>query len=99
MIKLIFVLVLNSYHGGLNTDLHFDTLAKCEAAKHQIMTDTHTRSGGSMGATCLEMQVKPKKLKCKINNRTDFSNTYADNVRVHNLDGYPYPVGMECTEE
>ena len=98
MLKLIFVLVLNSYHGGLNTDLHFDTLAKCESAKHQIMTDTHSRSGGSMGATCLEMQVKPKKLKCTINNRTDYINPH-NAIRSSNLDGYPYPVGVECTEE
>jgi hypothetical protein len=95
MLKLVFILVINSYNGGVNTDLHFDTLAKCEAAKKQIQN----MRGGDFGATCLEMQVKPKKLKCKINNRTDFSNTYADNVRVHNLDGYPYPVGMECVEE
>lgn len=94
MIKLIFVLVLHSYHGGLNTDLHFDTLAKCEAAKRQIMTETHSRSGGSMGATCLEMQVKPKKLKCTINNKSDFNNGSSSVMR-----GYPYPVGMECTEE
>ena len=94
MLKLIFVLVLNSYHGGLNTDLHFDTLAKCEAAKHQIMTDTHSRSGGSMGATCLEMQVKPKKLNCKILNQIEYRNRWRQVMY-----GNPYPVGMECTEE
>ena len=94
MIKLIFVLVLNSYHGGLNTDLHFDTLEKCEAAKRQIMTDTHTRTGGSMGATCLEMQVKPKKLNCKILNQIEYRNRRGQVVY-----GGPYPVGMECTEE
>lgn len=94
MIKLIFVLVLNSYHGGLNTDLHFDTLAKCEAAKHQIMTDTHTRSGDSMGATCLEMQVKPKKLNCKILNQIEYRDRWGQVMY-----GGPHPVGMECTEE
>lgn len=95
MIKLIFILVINSYQGGINTDLHFDTLAKCEAAKKQIYQETYRHSrGGNFGATCLEMKVNPKKLNCKIVNQTDYKNRF----HAH-MDGYPYPVGVECTEE
>lgn len=95
MLKLIFILVINSYQGGINTDLHFDTLAKCEAAKKQIYQETYRQSrGGNFGATCLEMQVKPKKLNCKIVNRADYKNSFSST-----MEGYPYPVGVECTEE
>ena len=37
MLKLVFILIINSYQGGINTDLHFDTLAKCEAAKNRFI--------------------------------------------------------------
>lgn len=97
MIKLVFILVINSYNGGVNTDLHFDTLAKCEAAKKQIHQEAF-KGNSTFRATCLEMQVKPKKLKCTINNRTDYINPH-NTIRSSNLDGYPYPVGVECVEE
>lgn len=96
MIKLIFILVINSYQGGVNTDLHFDTLAKCEAAKEQIHRKAFN-GNSTFRATCLEMQVKPKKLNCKIINTTDYSNTY--NAYSRSMNGYPYPVGVECVEE
>lgn len=96
MLKLIFILVINSYNGGVNTDLHFDTFAKCEAAKKQIHQEAF-KGNSTFRATCLEMQVKPKKLNCKIINITDYRNN--SNLYSLSMNGYPYPVGVECTEE
>ena len=97
MLKLIFILVINSYQGGVNTDLHFDNLAKCEAAKKQIHQEAF-KGNTTFRATCLEMQVKPKKLNCKIINTSDYSNHY-NSAYSRSMDGYPYPVGVECVEE
>lgn len=96
MLKLVFILVINSYQGGINTDLHFDTLAKCEAAKKQIFQETYQQMprGSNFGATCLEMRVTPKKLNCKILNQVEYRNRWGQVMY-----GEPYPVGVECVEE
>lgn len=91
MIKVLFVLVFGTYHGSINADLKFATSQQCEAAKAQIISafgKSHID-----GATCVEVQVPKNKMKCIVKNSTDFANRY------HNLDGYPYPVGLECVEE
>ena len=99
MFKIVFVLLLNSIHGGFNTDLHFATAAQCEAAKQQIQAKAGYNTGGStFGATCIEMQIPLKKLKCNIVNQTNYQNP--NNWKnAHNMDGYPYPTAIECKEE
>ena len=62
MFKLIFVLVINIYHGGTTT-LDFTTLQQCETAKEQVKT---LRKGvSSVSAVCIEKQIPLKKTKCK----------------------------------
>jgi len=100
MFKIIFVLVINSYHGGINTDLQFRTLAQCESAKQQIQKEAgYKAGGGSLAATCLEMQVPNKKTKCKIINE----NYHVPHPGAHSgggaLENFPYPVSLECREE
>lgn len=91
MFKLIFVLVINIYHGGLTT-IDFTTKQQCETAKEQIRK---TEMGGStIHAVCIERQVPIKKTKCKIVNSTDYRN----NVN-NSMVAYPYPVALECVEE
>jgi hypothetical protein len=91
MFKLIFVLVINVYHGGLTT-IDFTTRQQCEAAKNQVkMTQI---GNSSIGAICIEKQVPIKKTKCKIVNDYGYRNT----IQSH-LNGYPYPVALECIEE
>ena len=87
MIKIIFVLVINIYHGGLTT-IDFTTKQQCETAKEQVRK---TEMGGStIHAVCIEKQVPIKKTKCKITNETvKFVHGYL----------YPYPVALECVEE
>lgn len=85
MFKVIFVLVMSTYHGGINTDLHFSTMNQCEAAKNQIRENSIR--GHFSGMTCVEMQVPIKKTKCKI------SNEYA------RVTGNYYPVTLECEEK
>jgi len=95
MLKIIFVLVINAYHGGATT-IDFATLQQCEAAKAQIAKET--KSGASLGMACVEKQVMPKKTRCKIINNFSYQNLKG-NSNAHNLDGYPYPIELECSEE
>mgnify|MGYP003305157524 CR=1 FL=1 len=62
MIKIIFVLVINAYHGGMTT-IDFTTRQQCEAAKEQV-ANIRTR----VSAVCIEKQVPLKKTKCKVSN-------------------------------
>ena len=95
MFKIIFVLVINAYHGGMST-IDFNTLQQCEAAKAQIQETT--RRGSNLGMTCIEKQVMLKKTKCKIVNDFSYRNNY-NRVNASNLEGYPYPIALECVEE
>ena len=99
MIKLIFVLVLMNTQGGINADLQFPTLQKCEQAKN-ILSGVKPWSGSQKFITgvCVEQQVTSKRLKCSIENKTDYKNprNFAGSV---NMDKYPYPVGFTCVEE
>lgn len=89
MFKLIFVLVINAYHGGMTT-IDFTTLQQCETAKEKVtmMKDPSIRT------TCIEKQVPIKKTKCKIVNDFSYNNKY-----TWQLKNYPYPVALECVEE
>ena len=99
MFKIIFILVLNSYHGSINTDLHFKSLAQCEAAKQQILKEADTKLN-TIKATCLEMQVPIKKTKCKIINDFSYKNHNGKGWHnAQNMDYYPYPTSLECVEE
>ena len=62
MIKIIFVLVINAYHGGMTTR-DFTTRQQCETAKEQV-ANIRTR----VSAVCIEKQVPLKKTKCKVSN-------------------------------
>ena len=98
MFKVLFVLVFGTYHGSINADLKFTTSQQCEAAKAQIVSafgKSHID-----GASCVEVQVPKNKMKCVVNNSTTFINHVSQgNPSAHNMDGYPYPVGLECVEE
>lgn len=91
MFKIIFVLVINAYHGGITT-IDFTTLQQCEAAKEQIKMTT--KVGSNVGMTCIEKQVPLKKTKCKFVNDFSYRNTIYET-----FNGYPYPVALECVEE
>lgn len=96
MLKIIFVLVLfDAYHGGMTT-IDFTTLQQCETAKEQIKA---TKSDGAyLSAACVEKQIPIKKTKCKIVNDFSYHNSHS-RANAANLDGYPYPVALECVEE
>ena len=99
MIKLIFVLVLMNTQGGINADLQFPTLQQCEQVKATLTTIKPNNSKYQfIAGECVEQRVKPKKLKCSIENKTDYKNprNFAGSV---NMDKYPYPVGFTCVEE
>lgn len=88
MFKIIFVLVINAYHGGMTT-IDFTTLQQCETAK-ELVKSAVKNGGAALGAICIEKQVPIKKTKCKISNETvKFVHGYL----------YPYPVAIECVEE
>lgn len=87
MFKIIFVLVINAYHGGMTT-IDFTTLQQCEIAKEQVQMTA--RDGSHVGAVCIEKQVPIKKTKCTISNET------VPFVRGYK---YPYPIAFECVEE
>ena len=84
MFKLIFVLVINAYHGGMTT-IDFTTLQQCETAKEQVKATE--RGGARLGAVCIEKKVPIKKTKCKVSNEFERSS------------GNYYPVSLECIEE
>ena len=91
MFKIIFVLVINAYHGGMTT-IEFTTLQQCETAKEQI---TETAKGViRFSSVCIEKQIPIKKTKCKIVNSTDYRNSVNTSMNQ-----YPYPVALECIEE
>lgn len=99
MIKLIFVLVLMNTEGGINTDLHFPTLQQCEQVKNTLSgVKPWQGSRKFIVGECVEQQVKSRKLKCSIENKTDYKNPRNTN-RAKNMEGYPYPVGFTCVEE
>ena len=89
MFKIIFVLVINSYNGGITT-IDFTNLQQCETAKKLIKK---TEQGGwryEFGAVCIEKQIPIKKTKCTISNKTvQFTKNYT----------LSYPVALECVEE
>lgn len=91
MIKIIFVLVINVYNGGMTT-IDFTTLQQCETAKEQVKMTA--KVGAPIGAVCIEKQVPIKKTKCKIVNSTDYRNSVNNSMVA-----YPYPVALECVEE
>lgn len=90
MFKIIFVLVINAYNGGMTT-LDFTTLQQCETAKEQVK---------KLGkGVCIEKQIPLKKTKCKIVNDFSYQNKSKSIQVFKNLDGYPYPVAFECVKE
>ena len=91
MFKIIFVLVINAYHGGMTT-IDFTTLQQCETAKELVKVGA--RGSASVSAVCIEKQVPIKKTRCKIVNSTDYRNK-VNSAMV----AYPYPVEVECVEE
>lgn len=93
MIKIIFVLVINAYRGGMTT-IDFTTLQQCETAREQV-ANIRTR----ISAVCIEKQVPLKKTKCKIVNDFSYQNPNKSHGGYENLNGYPYPVALECVEE
>ena len=94
MFKIIFVLVINAYNGGMTT-IDFTTLQQCETAKEQVIKMSGKNNGlFSIGAVCIEKQVPIKKTKCKIVNSTDYRN------KINGvMEAYPYPVALECVGE
>ena len=93
MFKIIFVLVINAYHGGMTT-IDFPTLQQCETAKEQVQATSRS------GAVCIEKQVQLKKTKCKIINDFSYRNHNGSGYpSSNNLDNYPYPVALECVEQ
>lgn len=91
MFKIIFILVINGYHGGMTT-IDFTTLQQCETAKELVKVGA--KGAASVSAVCIEKQVPIKKTKCKIVNSTDYRN------KVNSaMTAYPYPVALECVEE
>lgn len=85
MFKLIFVLVINAYHGGMTT-IDFTTLQQCETAKEQVKATE--RGGARLGAVCIEKKIPIKKTRCKVSNEFSRAGT-----------GHYYPVALECIEE
>lgn len=89
MFKIIFVLFIHSYQGGLTT-LQFPTLDECNKAKQEISElkgFKHPHLGESISMKCISQRIPLKRTKCKISsNYTGASGTY-------------YPVSIECEEE
>lgn len=94
MLKIIYVLVMMNVHGGVSTDLTFSTMHQCNSAKAQV----EELRLNYIRALCIEQQVKSKKLKCSIENSTDYVNKI-NRVYSSNMDHYPYPIGFNCVEE
>ena len=91
--NIVFVLVMVMFNGGINTDLTFNTLQQCETVAQQA------KKNGVYRSFCVEKQVKKKKMNCKVDNRTDYVNHLNSTDKSHNMDYYPYPVGISCVEE
>lgn len=89
MFKIVFVLFIHSYQGGLTT-LQFPTLDECNAAKKEITElkgFKYPHLGESISMTCISQRIPLKKTKCKIANNYGGSH------------GNYYPVEVECEEE
>ena len=95
MFKIIFVLVMNAYHGGMTT-VDFTSRQQCETAKEQVIVSL--KGPASISAVCIEKQIPLKKTKCKVINDFSYQNSYT-RVNAGNMNGYPYPVALECVEE
>lgn len=95
MFKIIFVLVINAYHGGMTT-IDFTTQQQCETAKEQVIVGV--KGPASVSAVCIEKQIPLKKTKCKVVNDFSYQNPH-NHIMVANLDSYPYPVALECVEK
>ena len=90
MFKIIFVLFIHSYQGGLTT-LQFPTLDECNKAKQEISElkgFKYPHLGESISMKCISQRIPLKRTKCKVSN--EFS-------RVGT--GHYYPVSVECVEE
>ena len=102
MIKTIFVLVIVYLgQGGVDTRLTFQDLQQCEAARSSLHSAIPTNVKGSLKSVCIKQEIpveRPRKLKCSIENKTDYKNprNFAGSV---NMDKYPYPVSFTCVEE
>lgn len=94
MFKVMFVLVL-AWQGRIDSNLTFATEQQCLTAKSAIQKEW------GIGAICLEKRVPVKKMKCKIQNATDYVNPmYSKGYsNATNLTAYPYPIGFECVED
>jgi hypothetical protein len=94
MIKTIFVLVIVYLgQGGVDTRLTFQDLQQCEAARSSLHP--------SLKAVCIKQEIpveKPRKIKCSIENKTDYQSTRAGAYN-QNMERYPYPVSFTCVEE
>ena len=89
MFKIIFVLFIHSYQGGLTT-LQFPTLDECNKAKQEIseLKGFHsTHLGESISMKCISQRIPLKRTKCKVSNNYEGSS------------GTYYPVSIECEEE
>lgn len=95
MFKVIFVLVINAYHGGMAT-VDFTTRHQCETAREQVIVGA--KGAASVSAVCIEKQIPLKKTKCKVINDFSYQNSYT-RVNAGNMNGYPYPIALECVEE
>lgn len=95
MFKVIFVLILSNWRGGFDSNLTFVTEQQCLAAKSAIKKEWN------VAAICIEKQVPVKKMKCKIQNATDYMNPMYNKgyPNATNLTAYPYPIGFECMED
>jgi hypothetical protein len=89
MFKIIFVLFIHSYQGGLTT-LQFPTLDECNKAKQEITElkgFKYPHLGESISMKCISQRIPLKRTKCK------FANEFARSS------GNYYPVSLECVEE
>lgn len=102
MIKTIFVLVIVYLgQGGVDTRLTFQDLQQCEAARSTLHSAIPTNVKGSLKSVCIKQEVpveKPRKIKCSIENKTDYQSTRAGSYN-QNMERYPYPVSFTCVEE
>ena len=95
MIKIIFVLVLMNTQGGINANLQFPTLQQCEQVKAKLTAiKPNNHKYQFIAGECVEQQVKYRKFKCSIENKTDYKSR-----NTSHMENYPYPVGFTCVED
>lgn len=97
MVKIVFALVFATYHGGVSTDLRFQTSQQCEVAKAQVESNFKGRLDGK--PFCVELQVPARKLRCRVVNNFSYENPVKGSRNALNLNGYPYTEGYECVKE